>query len=148
MTTGGIGVRGAVRNMTGLRQAFPSLRVSPAQRAGPFTKWFLRKSEPRVIYVPGAANLTVIVVAKGVRNMTKARDLERNDRVMFWRDLHAGPGRKPVNPSPQHQGTVVSIDPLRVLWDNVGVNHDGPSVEYPMGGKAGYKRFEIRALPK
>ena len=97
-----------------------------------------------------AANLTVTAAARqqgNSENMTQPRQLEKGDRVIFWRSDRMGPGKRPENENPQYQGTVVSTDPLRVLWDNTGPDHEGPQEEYPIGGD-GYERFEIKALPK
>jgi hypothetical protein len=44
-------------------------------------------------------------------------------------------------------GTVVSVDPLRVLWDST-MGGAGPAMEYPLGGKEGYDRSCVRRLPE
>lgn len=80
--------------------------------------------------------------------MTKARDLDKGDRVIYWREERMGPGKTPVNSNPQHQGTVVSVDPLRVLWDTTYADHSGPPMEFPLYTNGGYERFEIKALPR
>lgn len=93
--------------------------------------------------------------------MTKPIQLKIGDRVQFWATWPYGkPYGKGFWTSKRLKretdrmvpGTVVSVDPLRVLWDFTAVDKDGnngPPMEYPLGNKhiEGYDRSCIRKLP-
>lgn len=90
--------------------------------------------------------------------MTKPIDLWLGARVEFWRTFPMGKGffntigNLKRQASRQVPGTVVSLNPLRVLWDFTYKRpdgSDGPATEYPLGDptKEGYDRSCIRLLP-
>lgn len=87
--------------------------------------------------------------------MTKPIDLWLGARVEFWRSFPLGKGFfQSTNLKRQNarrvSGTVVSLDPLRVLWDITSRDregNDGPPMEFPLGGPTkGYDRSCIKLL--
>jgi len=89
--------------------------------------------------------------------MTQPIDLEIGDRVQFWATFPYGEGfwkskRLGRETDRMVPGTVVSVSPLRVLWDFTGKDqdgNDGPPREYPLSYQenTGYERSCVRKLP-